>query len=371
MHGCQAVGPVVVCSDMKQRDGGLVHDTRAEKEGGVRVYVGGAGEAGEVWGGGQPHILRMLHLGFHKGLRYELEGVACKLGVSIDFESFPDEGRCSNTKYNVDTDHARLIWERHGSRWLASYDVIITSDTAPIARVFLEHVHHHWTHKAGKRIIIWVCNRFDYHHIQDTPVGTASEATTQSHFPEPEFYALYARAANGSLGTQVSVLAYNAFETYYASFKGMHIHEPVLRPSGLKSTDACLPPGSSLPSREFGDWSTDDLSQVLFLPPRSNDKIMEGQCVYLGLACFRGSQPLVSVHSWSVQDWQHETHAPILYHDARELEHFKGVLHIPYAWSTLAFWEFLQVCFMCLVKSLYRVCQLIELLCIFLRSLSV
>jgi hypothetical protein len=40
-----------------------------------------------------------------------------------------------------------------------AYDVVITSDTAPISRVFLEA--QRWEDKS---LIVWVCNRFDYSH---------------------------------------------------------------------------------------------------------------------------------------------------------------------------------------------------------------
>ena len=43
--------------------------------------------------------------------------------------------------------------------------------------------------------------------------------------------------------------------------------------------------------------------------------------------------------------------APVTYQDARELRRFKALVHIPYAWSTLALWEFLQAELVILVPS--------------------
>ena len=129
---------------------------------------------------------RVLHLGFHNGLAHELAGIGRQLGVRIDFEPFPREGRDTLTQaerlnspllgsllpdpcscsihhtlwsmlglghccvlglragtalraartgelmcadacqYNVDAAHSRLVWERHKHRWFA-YDVVVTS----------------------------------------------------------------------------------------------------------------------------------------------------------------------------------------------------------------------------------------------------
>ena len=55
-----------------------------------------------------------------------------------------------------------------------AYDVVITSDTAPISRVFLEE--QRWEDKS---LIVWVCNRFDYSH---RPAAHG--------FPDPAFYRL-------------------------------------------------------------------------------------------------------------------------------------------------------------------------------------
>ena len=283
---------------------------------------------------------RILHMGNHQGLRYELAGVGRRLGLAIDFEEWPERDVCC--KLNVDSDRSRWLWEQHGERWL-SYDVIITSDTAPIARPLLQHNVRMLA--AGTRIVVWVCNRFDFR--DNGPDRGRDHPLPQPLFPEPEFYALYAAAANGSLGAHVSVLPYTPFEAYYAGLKGVWIREPALRPAGLKSLD----PSGHVREGKGGQADADmNVSNTLFLPPRGNDVLMSGQCSYLGLRCLRAGMQLASVDDWSPEHLE-AVHLPIAYADARELRAFKAVVHIPYAWSTLAMWEFLQVCMRLLCPS--------------------
>ena len=94
---------------------------------GIRLSAQGGGgqeeedadeEAAAWWDRG----IRVLHLGFHAGLRREVEALACLLNITIDYEPFPSAGRDSHTKYNMDRAHAARIWRAHGDRWRARYD---------------------------------------------------------------------------------------------------------------------------------------------------------------------------------------------------------------------------------------------------------
>ena len=80
--------------------------------------------------------------------------------------------------------------------------------------------------------------------------------------------------------------------------------------------------------------------EVLWLPNRGNERYLEVMCLFLNLSCSR-SMLFNSVEEWVTLLSQPQAF-PSAYKDARELRHYKGVLHIPYSWSTLAFWEFLQ-----------------------------
>ena len=159
------------------------------------------------------------------------------LNITIDYEPVPSGGRGNNGVMNMDPAHAARIWREHGERWRQSYDVIITSDTAPVSRIFLEE--QRWS---DKRLIIWVCNRFDYH-----------SSPAEHGFPDPGYYDVMGRAGNGSLGTAVRLVANTEFERRYAAVVGVSIREEVVTPVGLASSEECGGGGS--PGLESGWFS--------------------------------------------------------------------------------------------------------------------
>jgi len=94
-----------------------------------------------------------------------------------------------------------------------------------------------------------------------------------------------------------------------------------------------------------------NVSEMMFLPPRGNDRYMEGICLYLGILC-SSMMNLSSLAEWPIRFAHTEKVGfPNLYRNARELVRYKAVLHVPYAWSTLALWEFLQAGLVVIVPS--------------------
>ena len=166
-----------------------------------------------------------------------------------------------------------------------------------------------------------------------------TKSRPQPTFPEPEYYALFQAAAQGEI-REVHVVPYNEYETAYAARRYINIKHKVLTPLGLKST---IPENNS----DSGDalsvnaeWipSDEEKQSLFFLPPRGNDRFMEIMCFELGLNCYRGRrqppQNLKSVFSPEMD--------LILYTHAKQLTAFRAMIHIPYAWSTVALFEFLQ-----------------------------
>lgn len=268
---------------------------------------------------------KILHLGFHTGVREDLDHLSHVLDLEIDHEEYPRQGRDDCAKFNIDDAHAAAIWREHGERW-SEYDIVITSDTAPIARPLLQYGT--WVDRI---LIVWVCNRFDYkcHGPDHRPLMT--------DFPEASFYELYANASDGKLGPNVHIVPYTQFEVSYALQYGVNISATVIKPTGLKSLAPVSEPRYS--RKEMGD--------IYFLLPRHNDRYMQHQCPLLGLDCFRGP-PL----SMSVPLGEDEGHLGLsLYSSARELTAFKAVIHIPHAWSNVALFEMLQAGVVVLVPT--------------------
>src|SRR6185437_1116376 len=121
--------------------------------------------------------LKILHLTFHKGCAKEVEAVAQIFGHEVTTWWIPDltagsfDGTSSgNALYNIGHDRAERIWNLHKETF-QQFDAVITSDTAPLARVFLQN-------GFTKPLIIWICCRFDY----------SDQASLDCEFPDPEFY---------------------------------------------------------------------------------------------------------------------------------------------------------------------------------------
>ena len=178
---------------------------------------------------GQP--LKVLHLSLHSGCINDFEGVAKELGLDVtswqvnqNVSEFDPETP-GNAIYNMGHDRAARIFNRH-REYFESFDVILTSDTAPLSRIFLQNG---WT----KPLIIWICNRFDY----------CDRASLDCDFPDQEYYDLFKMATHMS---NVRIAAYNDFERYYCLIKGIDIGPLNLKPSIAKIPECTA---SSIPSQ--------------------------------------------------------------------------------------------------------------------------
>ena len=118
-------------------------------------------------------MIKVLHLSFHLGCHNELLAISKELGFEITFLEFTDG---TPSKYNVGHDRAEKYWNKHKD-YFQQFDLIITSDTAPISRVFLQNS---WE----KKLIIWINNRFDYFDA----------ASLDCDFPDSEYYDLIKEA---------------------------------------------------------------------------------------------------------------------------------------------------------------------------------
>ena len=103
---------------------------------------------------------KALHLTFHKGCESELATISEALSIELQTWFIPDlpvhflDGVAhGNALYNIGHERAERIWNLH-KEYFEQFDVIITSDTAPLARIFLQN-------GFKKPLIIWICNRFD------------------------------------------------------------------------------------------------------------------------------------------------------------------------------------------------------------------
>lgn len=242
--------------------------------------------------------LKLLHLSFHIGCTNDFDDVAKELGIEVtnwipsDQVSF--QGKyLGNALYNISRERGREIWNMH-KRYFNQFDVVMTSDTARLSRIFLENG---WQ----KPLIVWICNRFDYYDRMPPLFG----------LPDKEYYDTFRAALTKK---KVQIVSYTPYEYHYARNKGVPFTDFTIKPVG------CLPePNTELQSRIP---TTVDKANTFFLYPRlgkAHSAFIEDECKKEGIPIYTG-----------------------LYSGPDDLTGFKGVLYFPYAWSNFALFENIQ-----------------------------
>jgi hypothetical protein len=252
--------------------------------------------------------MKILHLSFHKGCINEFNYICDKLGYECHVLSqilewntnkliqpiFEDD----NQQYNITKDRANKYWKLYET-YFNDFDSIITSDTAPLSRIFLQN---NW----NKPLIICICNRFDYSH------------GCNSGFPDKEYYTLFKQSY---LKNKIKIIGYTEFENYYCkAIRGVDIGNSVITPCG----------GISELYKNF--ISKPELNNTFFIPPYHNDTIMMNlpeKIKELGYNSYSGK-----------------------YNGPMDLLNYKAVIHIPYAWSNLAFFEMVSLGIIYFVPSI-------------------
>ncbi len=243
---------------------------------------------------------KILHLSFHRGCINDFREVANQLNLDLtdwyilnSRENFDPLAK-GNDIYNITSDRADRVWGLNKD-YFNEFDAIITSDTAPLCRIFLQN---NWQ----KPLIIWICNRFDYHDAADN----------ESDFPDSEYYDLFRAAIDKP---NVKIISYTPYEHFYAHKKDVKIDTLTIRPLGClthKAPDNFI---SHIPS-------TICKENTIFIYPRlepEQEKYLKCKCEELGINAYYG-----------------------IYNGPDDLSAFKGIIYFPYQWSNLALFENIQ-----------------------------
>jgi hypothetical protein len=219
---------------------------------------------------------KILHVSYHSGCVGDINYVGSKLNIDVNVLR-------ANWDYLITHNRAKEVWDKNKD-YFNSFDLIITSDTAPLSRIFLQNGY------KGK-LIVWICNRFDY--------------PNRDGFPDSEYFYLW----NSSLNSKkVQFISYTPFEYIYARQRGINLSDFVIKPI---AGSAYIKSNNHLKETNKKDR--------FFIPPYHNDSIymnLKDKCNSLGLECFAGR-----------------------YNGPFDLKTYKAVIHIPYAWSNLALFE--------------------------------
>ncbi len=253
----------------------------------------------DCWASNRP--LKILHMSFNCDCINDIDEMGRELGLDITHWDVQDdrprklydgEERLTNSIYNVTRERAQKVWDIN-KEYFEKFDIIITSDTAPLSRIFVQNG---WK----KPLIIWLCNRFDY-----------ADAATARGFPDAEYYDLFREAATMP---NVRIVSYTPFEHVYARRKGVEVGTLTINP-------ICRLP---IPFDESKSSIPKNIkkSEHLFLYPRLEQRqinLIQKSCAQIGLKVYHGQ-----------------------YNGPEDLTGFKGVLYFPYAWSNLELFEGLQ-----------------------------
>ncbi len=259
--------------------------------------------------------MKILHLGFHNGLFNDLQYVSEQLGLNIQYLKFTDGCTKGGALYNISHKRARDAWIKF-QNFYNQFDLIITSDTCPISRVFLQN-------EFKGKLIIWICNRFDY----------CDTSSNDCNFPDNEYYELL---RNAKTNKNVKIFSYTKFEHTYAKIKNVDIGNKIIKPCGFiselfKQNQLSFKNDNKIPT-------TINKNEMYFVPPYHNDTIM------INLSA------ILTKHKISNYCGK--------YGGPNDLVDFKGIIHIPYAWSNLSLFEAIQLGIIYFIPSLDFILEL-------------
>lgn len=250
-----------------------------------------------------PHM-KVLHVSFHQGCINDFQEVV-KHFPFIELTSWNviqdvkklDAYTHGNAMYNMGRERAHRIWEQHAD-YFDSFDMIVTSDTAPLSRIFLQN---NWK----KPLLIWVCNRFDYY----------DGASLDCDFPDAEYYDLIRRANSQS---NVTIISYTPYEIFYARKRNVDWGDLIIKPIG---SDPTVLPHSSIPENVHKPTT-------FFIIPRL-ESWGQGQGDQLNYIMKECNARGINTYSGA-------------YQGPDDLTDFKAVIWFPYALSNLMLFENMQ-----------------------------
>jgi len=219
--------------------------------------------------------MKILHITFHQGCCNAIKSVLDMPNIELETQ-IVTSGQ-DGYYYNMTSERALNAWNLHKD-FYNQFDVIITSDTAPLARIFIEGGF------KGK-IIVWISNRFDYFDSKD-----------KCGFPDEDYYDLLRNR-----GINTFLVATCQFESFYASKKWIAVDD-VINPASKPY----------FVNNKVG----------FYVPTYSNDTLLS-----LFNICRKNGFSDVATGR---------------YKDRDSLAHFKAVIHLPYTWNSIALWDALS-----------------------------
>ncbi len=163
-------------------------------------------------------MTKVLHISHHYGCIKDHQYVCKELNLDLTNELTlwsEDNDILPKGYFRCTADIANDIWNK-SKNYFNQFDVILISDTSPLSRIFLQNIK-----EVIPKIIIWVCNRFDYDFENDN-----------------EYYSLISEATKNP---NIKIIPYTEFEKVWLNFRGIPCHEETIRPHGMCLDESVSP----------------------------------------------------------------------------------------------------------------------------------
>lgn len=249
----------------------------------------------------QNRPIKLLHISHHVGCMRDKAYVYDKLGFDYSFWKF------HNDLFKISKEVADSVWNEKKD-YFNSFDYIVTSDTAPLSRIFMENIA-----ELKPKVVVWICNRFDYNMERD-----------------PTYYEIFNRVAS-SHKEQFKIVPYSDFESIWCRLHNISpIHSPITpigrNPIELDDKIDCLQMFKDKyikdPNSKEVFVDVAELTNKIFIPIYGNDnkflpmkEILEKH----GVSCYNGG-----------------------YNHPHDLKICKGLVTFPEQYSKLITFETIQ-----------------------------
>ena len=151
--------------------------------------------------------MKVLHISHHIGCMRDHLYIYETLGFEYEFWKFP------KNLFHISKNVANQIWNDR-KEYFNQFDYIVTSDTAPLSRIFMEN-----RGELKPKVVVWICNRFDYNMESD-----------------PSFYEIFKKISI-EYNDQFKIVPYSDFERIWCNYKGIERVLDTITPIGKNLND--------------------------------------------------------------------------------------------------------------------------------------
>lgn len=214
--------------------------------------------------------MKVLHISHHLGCMRDHAYIYNTLGLQYKFWKF------HNGLFKITKDLANTIWNER-KNFFNEFDYIVTSDTAPLSRIFMENID-----ELRPKVIVWICNRFDYNMESDN-----------------SFYDIFNKVSVHHKD-KFRIIGYSDFERIYCADKGIQDVLDVITPIGINpreldihidSLDMLNKSYTDDPNSKIKYNMNSELANKVFIPIYGNDNLFFNLYTLLNsnnIECFNG-----------------------------------------------------------------------------------